>query len=129
MDRNNTNTTTSNEVPGMDAGQIFNKKHLEGEHIKVKDLFNEKLLLTALLFIKDGSKGDFAVLQVTNHETGREVTFSNGSHIVLEKLELLSIGVKADDFGVIRFPTPYRIRVVEKTSAKGKDYHDLESWS
>jgi hypothetical protein len=130
MEETNSRKDTGREVSGLDAGEIFSKKQLDGEHTEIVELFGKELYLNAVLFIKS-PKGDFAVMQVDDEADGRELTFSNGSHIVLEKVQLLinDAGVKPDDFGVFRFKTPYRIKLVSKTSASGKTYHDVESWS
>lgn len=129
MDEQNATRETSDKIQSMDAGEIFNKKHLEGEHTKIDELFNKHLYLQALLYIKDGPKGDFAVLQIDDAETGHQHTFSTGSHIILEKLEKLTDGLKSDDFGVFKFNTPYRIKLLSQVSAKGKEYHDITGWS
>lgn len=130
MENNNeTNRTNrSTEVQGLDAKAIFNKKQLEGIHTPIEALFDKELYLQAVLFITGGPKGDFAIIQADKHEDGTTITLSNGSHIVLEKLNLLAGGAKCDDFGVHRFPVPYRIKIVKRISGKGAEYHDIEGW-
>jgi hypothetical protein len=129
MEQNTNGKDTSRQVSGLDANEIFSKKQLDGEHLEIKELFDKELYLNAVLFIAS-PKGEFAVMQVDKEEDGLEATLSNGSHIVLEKVRLLLThsNVKADDFGVFRFKTPYRIKFVQKTSGSGKQYHDVESW-
>lgn len=116
------------QIQGVDVKAIFNKKQLEGIHTPVEDLFNKELYLQAILFITEGTKGSFAIIQADKREDGATITLSNGSHIVLEKLELLTEGLICDDFGVFRFTEPYRIKIVKKVSKKGSEYHDLEGW-
>ena len=125
---NDTTTTRSTQVQGQDASEIFNKKQLQGDHVKIEEVFDEELYLNAFLFVPS-PKGEFAVLGVNKRENEASLTISNGSHVVLEKLRLLSVGVNPDDFGVFKFKTPYRIKLVERKSSLGKTYHDIESWS
>jgi len=134
MENTNTNhneqdNTASREVSGMDADKIFKKKQLEGEQVEINTLFDKKLLLHAIVYITH-NKGRFAVIQLKDTETGSVCTLSNGSKIVLEKLDMLVEDSQKlpNELGHIEFEVPYKIKLVSRISSTKQEYHDLEGW-
>ena len=125
---NDTTTTRSKQVKGSDANEIFNKQVLEGNHTKIEEVFGKELYLNAILY-RTGKDGEYAIVQADTYEDEQELTISNGSRVVMEKLKKLTDGLKTDELGVYRFKTPYRIVFTKNKAESGREYHDIESWS
>ena len=112
----------------MDASERLNKRQLEGTHTKIEEVFSKELYLNALVYLK-GKDGEYAIVQVEDEETGEELTISNGSRVVMEKLRKLTEDVKIDENGAYHFKKPYRIMFTNNKADSGREYHDITSWS
>jgi len=120
-------TTTDNEPKsiGLSPNEVWKQAELEGEHVKIEDLFGTKVYLRAVKKLKS-KDGEFMVLQIDDG-IGLK-TLSNGSAVVLEKINKLCDTIKPSEDDVYLFKNPYRIMFESVKSTKGKDYHDIKGW-
>lgn len=105
---------------------VTNEQAFEGiESVKVKDVLGKKIELLEICS-RTSKDGDFFILKVKT-EQGKEVSFCNGSKVVMEKIKkaitTFEQEIKEEP---IKLKESIEMTIVEKRSSEGKVYMDIE---
>ena len=95
------------------------------EKVKSEDVKNLDLKIKAVAKMK-GKDGDFLVIRADIGKD-KEVAFSNGGKVVIEKLlrAVEELGVTWDE-NIAAFDNDIETKIIEKKSESGRVYYDLE---
>jgi len=97
----------------------------DSENVKSETLVNKDISILAYAD-REGADGEFVVIQAKDGD--KEISFSNGGKVVVEKVRKARKHFKMEDNEkkLYVFPSPVDTKLVEIKSKEGRTYYNLE---